>query len=252
MECKFEDKLYAISYIKQGNSKNQTIIIFPEGPGEASAYSELIKELSKKYYILALYLPGHKKTKFESNKMEDMAIDISNFINQLKIKNPILIGESIGGSLAIEIAKIIKINKLVLMGSGEFFTFIERIMLSILFFPSKFSSILRRIYARIISFLFIFFKKSHVLQIDKQTNEQLKEVGDRFNKVIWYKLPIFNSSIKTLLINGNNDVIQRKNSITKIKNIFSNLKIIDVNSDNFGFRFELKKNNFSEITDFLK
>ena len=122
----FSNETCSISYLKQGNPKNQSIIIFPDGPGDSFDYINLTNILSKKFYVLTLDLPGSDKTKFHSNKIQDMALPISKFIDKLKLSNPILIGQSFGGSLAIEISKLRKVKTLILIGAGEYFHFLKR------------------------------------------------------------------------------------------------------------------------------
>ena len=241
----FSNETCSISYLKQGNPKNQSIIIFPDGPGDSFDYINLTN------ILLTLDLPGSDKTKFHSNKIQDMALPISKFIDKLKLSNPILIGQSFGGSLAIEISKLRKVKTLILIGAGEYFSFFEKIILSIIFFPPKFSKLLRRIYAKIISFILRLVKKPLVLQIESRNDEQLKLIGDRFNKIIWYKLPNFKSDVKTFLINAKNDNVQRKKSIKKIKSIFSNHEIVTINTHHFDFQLDLKKDNFKILTNYL-
>lgn len=63
-----------------------------------------IEFFKKKYRVIAIDLSGHGKSTFNRNEfnMQDFGIDISEFIEILKLKNVIIIGHSFGSDLMLE------------------------------------------------------------------------------------------------------------------------------------------------------
>lgn len=75
--------------------------------------------LKKDYHIIILDLPGFGKSEEPkySWTLEDYYNMLDEFLNKLDIKNPILIGHSFGGRIAILYASRKKVSKLVLLSS---------------------------------------------------------------------------------------------------------------------------------------
>ena len=106
-----------INYVQYGNGED---IVLLHGWGQnIKMMDPLGKNFDDKFRITILDLPG-----FGSSDIPDFAYTINDytellheFINSLNIKNPILIGHSFGGRIAINYASIYKVDKLVLFGS---------------------------------------------------------------------------------------------------------------------------------------
>ena len=106
-----------INYIQYGEGKD---IILLHGWGQNI---EMMKPLgdnfSDKYRITILDLPGFGESDEPKNTwtIDDYELMLEDFIKELKIKKPIIIGHSLGGRLAIRYSARNPIEKLVLFGS---------------------------------------------------------------------------------------------------------------------------------------
>ena len=106
-----------INYIQYGKGKD---IVLLHGWGQnIQMMDPLGKNLSDNFKITILDLPG-----FGSSEIPKFAYTINDyteflheFLESLNIKNPILIGHSFGGRIAINYASMYDVSKLVLFGS---------------------------------------------------------------------------------------------------------------------------------------
>lgn len=107
-------------YRDKGKGK---VIVFLHGFLENSRMWRFFQNnLSKKYRVIAIDLPGHgrssKKTN-EVNRMEDMAKKVNNVLEHLKIDDVIIIGHSMGGYVALAFADLYKYK---VSGLGLFYS----------------------------------------------------------------------------------------------------------------------------------
>ena len=106
-----------VNYIQYGKGKD---IVLLHGWGQnIKMMDPLGKNLADDFKITILDLPG-----FGSSEIPKFAYTINDytellhdFLEELNIKNPILIGHSFGGRIAINYASLFKVEKLVLFGS---------------------------------------------------------------------------------------------------------------------------------------
>lgn len=112
-----------ISYIDQGSGE-QTIILVHGLASNAGFWRYNIPELSKKYRVIAVDLPGYGKSQKGNYpySMSFYADQIKNLIEELKLKNVVYVGHSMGGQIGIKLA--IKyptlLNKLILASPAGF------------------------------------------------------------------------------------------------------------------------------------
>ncbi len=108
-----------INYIQYGNKKGNNIVLL-HGWGQNIEVMDIIgKKLEKDFYITNIDLPG-----FGKSEVPNIALNIYNYeeivnelLSNLKIKNPIIIGHSFGGRVAIVYASKNNVDKLVLLAS---------------------------------------------------------------------------------------------------------------------------------------
>nr|WP_305067207.1 alpha/beta fold hydrolase [Mangrovivirga halotolerans] len=109
----------AITYFGNKTSKNQIIAIHDAG-GSSALYASMNKELPEEIGLMAIDLPGRgladEFQPFET--LEQCAVNIANKITEAKLESVWLIGHSMGGAIATEVAYLlemtnIKINKLI-------------------------------------------------------------------------------------------------------------------------------------------
>lgn len=77
--------------------------------GDASSWQGIIKRLAEDYQMIAIDLLGHGKSDapadVESYRMESVAADIVDLLYELAVANPFLLGYSMGGRLALFLAR---------------------------------------------------------------------------------------------------------------------------------------------------
>lgn len=112
-----------ISYIDQG-SGDKTIILVHGLASNAGFWRYNIPELSKKFRVIAINLPGYGKSQKGdySYSMSFYTDEIKKLIDELKLKNVVYVGHSMGGQIGIKLA--IKypdlFNKLILASPAGF------------------------------------------------------------------------------------------------------------------------------------
>lgn len=246
----YQDQNFSLSYLVSGDPKNKTVILIPPGLGRARYYLPLIKILSNKYFVITIDLPGVNQSRLPKNSIPNIANSIIIFLKNLRLENPTIIGESYGGSVAILISQALKVEKLVLIVCGEYFTLWQKIILSLFFIPTQFSSTLRKIYKKALHS--VASSKPNVLDFSGFNDQQLKIFSQRFVKTIWFKLPPnYHSSVKILIVASDTDQIISRNNYSKIKNIFPNHKILYLHCNHFNCLISLEKNNYSDLLSFV-
>ncbi len=105
-----------INYIQYGSGKD---IILLHGWGQNIQMMQPIGDRLKGYRITILDLPGFGESSEPINELTiyDYSHILEELVKKLKIKDPIIIGHSFGGRIAIVYAATNKVNKLVLLGS---------------------------------------------------------------------------------------------------------------------------------------
>lgn len=98
-----------LSIKKYGDPKNEAIIFLHGFLGSQDDWKEIISELDKEFYCVAIDLPGHGSSINISTPLEN-GFDycnhlIENAINQLQLKKYILVGYSLGGRIALNYLK---------------------------------------------------------------------------------------------------------------------------------------------------
>ncbi len=117
-----------LAYMEAGRGPNS--LVFIHGLGSyAPAWSKMIPLLAEKFHCVALDLPNYglsEKGDFPFT-MSFFAGCVESFIQQLGLKNVMLVGHSMGGQIALTMAlrKKVAIQKLVLLAPAGFETFSE-------------------------------------------------------------------------------------------------------------------------------
>lgn len=112
-----------IAYVDQGSGEH-TIILVHGLASNAGFWRYNIPELAKKYRVIAIDLPGYGKSQKGDYpySMSFYAEQVKNLIDELKLKNVVYVGHSMGGQIGIKLA--IKypelISKLILASPAGF------------------------------------------------------------------------------------------------------------------------------------
>ena len=108
-----------INYILYGNNKKDTIVLL-HGWGQNIEMMQPIGDNFKdKFQILIIDLPGFGRSSEPKYpwSLDEYVEVIKKLLDKLKIKNPIMMGHSFGGKLALLYASKYDVKKLVLFAS---------------------------------------------------------------------------------------------------------------------------------------
>jgi pimeloyl-ACP methyl ester carboxylesterase len=106
MESKTVETRHApIRYLEGGEGEP---LVFLHGAGGMTPDDPILKELASRFHVYAPYLPGYGETE-ECGSLRDMldfALHGWDVVEALGLKNPILVGHSMGGMIAAEMAAL--------------------------------------------------------------------------------------------------------------------------------------------------
>ena len=108
-----------VNYINYGNDKGDTIVLLHGWGQNIEMMKPVGDKLSKDYNILILDLPGYGLSSEPTFAwtVYDYVEMLHILLENLKIKNPILVGHSFGGKISLLYASMYETKKLVLFGS---------------------------------------------------------------------------------------------------------------------------------------
>ena len=106
-----------INYVRYGNKNKQTVVLL-HGWGQNI---EMMKPIGDNLDndVIIIDLPGFGESSEPTYPwmVDDYVESIKELLDNLKVKNPILIGHSFGGKISLLYASKYKVNKLILFGS---------------------------------------------------------------------------------------------------------------------------------------
>ena len=106
MESKTVETKHAPIRCLEGGSGEP--LVYLHGAGGMTPDDPILKELSSRFHVYAPYLPGYGETE-ECGSLRDMldfALHGWDVVEALGLKNPILVGHSMGGMIAAEMAAL--------------------------------------------------------------------------------------------------------------------------------------------------
>ena len=115
MEVKIDD--LKINYIQYGKGSD---ILLLHGWGQIIEMMKILGDhFENNHRITILDFPGFGKSDEPKTpwSVEDYSLLVGKLVKKLKIKNPIIIGHSFGGRVAIKYSSMNEVNKLVLFGA---------------------------------------------------------------------------------------------------------------------------------------
>lgn len=116
---KFTTQGLSLNYVDVNPHASQ-ILFFIHGNSHSlkTFKNQMDAEIFKDYRMIFVDLPGHGDSdKLKKYSLTKMAVALSHFVNDLKIKNIMLIGHSLGGHIAINILDLIKPKALFIFGT---------------------------------------------------------------------------------------------------------------------------------------
>lgn len=108
-----------INYVEYGNKSGKDVVLLHGWGQNIEMMDSLGKGLQRDYHIVILDLPGFGKSSEPTYgwTIYDYYEMLCEFLDNLKIKNPILVGHSFGGRISIIYSAKRKVEKLVLLSS---------------------------------------------------------------------------------------------------------------------------------------
>lgn len=113
-----------VAYITKG--VGEPALIFVHGWScDKSYWENQLDEFAKSYKVVAVDLAGHGESGLnrEDYTMEKFGEDVAAVVNQLKLNKVVLVGHSMGGTVIVEAAKILKEKTIGLVGVDTYQSF---------------------------------------------------------------------------------------------------------------------------------
>lgn len=106
------------SYIDEG--QGATVLLLHGWGGDAGIFKNVLQQLSKTYRVLAVDFPGFGQSDEPGSiwGVEDYAEWTAQLMRRMRVEEPVVIGHSFGGRVALVLSARIKIRKLMLTGSA--------------------------------------------------------------------------------------------------------------------------------------
>ncbi|MFD4817126.1 alpha/beta fold hydrolase [Peribacillus butanolivorans] len=100
------NKSNKLSYIDSGEGKN-TLLFIHGFCGSHGYWQDIISGLKDKYRVIAIDLPGHGASESlgASFTIEDMAVNIAEFLDEQQINQVYMFGHSLGGYITLSFAE---------------------------------------------------------------------------------------------------------------------------------------------------
>lgn len=115
-----------ISYETKGEG-NPALVFIHGWSCDKSYWSEQVKDLSQNYKVVTVDLGGHGESGLnrENWTIEKFGEDVASVVNNLKLEKVILVGHSMGGSVILEAAKLLKGKVIGLIGADTYQSFTD-------------------------------------------------------------------------------------------------------------------------------
>lgn len=240
---KYNSSIGTITYEIVGTGK-QTLILIPSGVGNSCTYDSLVLRLKDKYKLLLINLPGANGSYLLKPKISKIAGQIIELVKKLDVENPILVGRSYGGNVALSIVQSTQVAGIILFVSGEYFSILQRFLLKLVFLLPKKVKKLRPFFGKLITMLGVF-------DFSKYSEEAYDNIVNRWWEILSYKLPDIKINHDALIFFANKDKIINKKSIQKIDNIFINKSIFRINSGHLDIFKHFSDKEFFLIEEYL-
>lgn len=242
-----EESVLPVLY-KQGTN-NILVVLLPPGVGVASHFSDLANHLySLGYSVLSVSYPGAFGCSCtQALSVSEIATTLTDEIKIIPYQQLVLVGESYGGNVALEIASNISCDQIFLFGTGEYFSFIQKIILTSAFMPGFIHPLVCTMLARLLVTLSLFD-----LNKSGADPNYYQVLCKRWIDIIWFKLrykQIYCTDIHYFI--AQKDQIVNKKSYGKLNNFYPQIQFTTVPVDHFQFMDYLKNDTFELLSSHL-
>lgn len=207
----------------ENSSKNytQTVLLLLPGGSDGTLLKEFIGYFPKNVRIISPDLPGRGEAPYiADNSIRNIARWINGFVVAMGLRESILVGISFGGSTANEMLSQSKglYKKVYLIASGEYFTPLKRIIITILFYPPTVPKICEKIWIYILLHWVHMFK---FVPYDSSFN--YRGLFKQWLTIVNYKMDVGRrDETRVGLIFLSRDTVVNPSSIQKLQTIYPN------------------------------
>lgn len=91
-----------LHYICRGEQNNPPVVFLHGFMGSSADWNQVIELLIREFYCIAIDLPGHGKSPISADtNFENLIENLDSLIESLSLKNPAVVGYSMGGRIAL-------------------------------------------------------------------------------------------------------------------------------------------------------
>jgi pimeloyl-ACP methyl ester carboxylesterase len=215
-------------------SPKSVLVMLPPSSATGDYFGKFVGVLPERTLVIAPDYPGRGLTdgipEFDNAPLIAARIGIL-LENILGKKSFVLVGPSFGGMIATELIKDknLNVSKLFLIATGEFFASDQKAMYKAIFYPASISEKIRNRYVSLLTSGNVF---------DNLKNTNIQDMLEQWITVIDYKIDMNNrSKIPTTIVVFEKDNVVQKESIDKLKKVFVNNKVVNLNLEHVSMSF---------------
>jgi pimeloyl-ACP methyl ester carboxylesterase len=234
---KIDGKTYSY-WTNKLNNYSQVLVLLSPASCDGSFFNREIDYIPEKTrsnsLIVAPDFPGIGKTgKIKDTSVPAVAKHTLNLLHELNIRECSVLGISYGGAVANELVSLEPgiFNKVILVATGEFFSYSRKIVFNLFFYPLKRSERIQRAY--------FYLLKKLIKDYQDYSYQKMEFVLNQLSALTKYSLPKNKTfPIPAFVIWLDDDALVTKDSILKIQRIYNETKIYKIN---IGHTFNLRK-----------
>lgn len=257
-------------FFREFGTKSQAFIIIHGLFGSSDLWIPFAKKLSKYFHVYCPDLRNHGRSEHNSKFcLDELSKDLNDFINENKIENPIIMGHSLGGRIAMNFALnySVKIKKLIVLDiSPKAYNINKKqsdfINAVLSFNPSEYNSF-KNLNEKLSEIIDNAIVRQLVIKNIYKTKDRIfawrsdiKNILNNLDKISEEIVPISigsenNYSDDALFINGGKSDYVNDEDILRIKQLFPASKIIKIKNSSHLIHLDAAEELFTEVMNFV-
>lgn len=204
-------------YWTHGSLQLPKLLLLAPGGHDGTFYRNFAGALGSDYCLVAPDYPGRGGSDEQRfNSIKSLSKTLALWLEQLGWEDLTLLGISFGGAVANELARIQekRINRIILIATGEFSRPALRPLINMLFMPALVSAKVQRLYHRYIVTHWPVFNKNYPVRLPT-----LLKQG---RAILSYKLPKKALMMPAVIIMLKDDPLVTRGSLRKLQHLYPN------------------------------